>query len=114
MERSMTGIHKGRGRENGENSLKGKQWRRGKENRERLSFKERFLHNEGGFGMNELLGIAAALIIAGFVIIPGLRKFADTLMDALSSWWGSTIENRIFPTSVSSVLALVQQIFPFV
>lgn len=111
MERSMTGIHKGRGRENGENSLIGKQWRRGKESRERLSFKERFLHNEGGFGMNELLGIAAALIIAGFVIIPGLRKFAGTLMDALSSWWGSTIEKHIFSTSV---LDLAQQIVPFV
>ncbi len=60
----------------------------------------RFRNDDRGFGMNELLGIAAALIIAAFVIIPSLRTFAKSVMDGLSDWWGNTIESQIFPTSV--------------
>ncbi len=60
----------------------------------------RFRDDNRGFGMNELLGIAAALIIAAFVIIPSLRTFAADIMDGLSDWWGTTIASKIFPTSV--------------
>jgi len=54
---------------------------------------------KGGFGMNELLGIAAALIIAAFIVIPGMRNFADTMMAGLNNWWEDTIMNTIFPGS---------------
>jgi len=60
--------------------------------------KNRLLSDERGFGMNELLGIAAALIIAGFVIIPSLRTFATSIMTGLTNWWNNTIASKIFPT----------------
>ena len=58
----------------------------------------RFVSKKDGFGLNELLGIAAAIIIAAFIIIPGMRTFAKGMMDGLESWW-SSISTRIFPTS---------------
>jgi hypothetical protein len=53
-----------------------------------------------GFGMNELLGIAAALIIAAFIIIPSMRDFAEGMMDGLADWWENTISKTIFPSSL--------------
>ena len=55
-----------------------------------------YLNRNGGFGMNELLGIAAALIIAAFIIIPGLRRFAGNIMTELENWWKNTIVSQIF------------------
>jgi ABC-type Fe3+ transport system permease subunit len=57
----------------------------------------RLRNDNRGFGMNELLGIAAALIIAAFVIIPSLRTFAKSVMDGLSDWWTDTISSQMFP-----------------
>lgn len=57
----------------------------------------RLLTDKRGFGMNELLGIAAAVIIAAFVIIPGLMEFAKIVMADLKGWWG-TVEGQIFTT----------------
>lgn len=62
----------------------------------RLLLKNRLVSDERGFGMNELLGIAAALIIAGFVVIPGLRGLANSIMTELKNWWDSTIKANIF------------------
>ena len=50
-----------------------------------------------GFGMNELLGIAAALIIAGLVIIPGFKGLADSMIDGLEGWW-KDIADIVFPS----------------
>lgn len=61
----------------------------------------RLRNDNRGFGMNELLGIAAALIIAAFVIIPSLRTFANSIMTGLDNWWDATISTRIFPTSTT-------------
>lgn len=58
--------------------------------------KARF-NKRDGFGMNELLGIAAALILAAFIIIPQLKIFATSVMSGLSTWWTNTILTRIFP-----------------
>ncbi len=57
------------------------------------------LKRNDGFGMNELLGIAAALILAAFIIIPGLKGFATTVMGKLTSWWSVDVMGKIFPTS---------------
>jgi hypothetical protein len=59
---------------------------------------KRFFTRSGGFGMNELLGIAAALIIAAFVVIPGLKELAENLIDKLTGWW-EIITDQIFTTS---------------
>lgn len=60
----------------------------------------RVLADERGFGMNELLGIAAALILAAFIIIPSLKTFAQSIMNGLGDWWDGVIVNKIFPTSI--------------
>lgn len=62
---------------------------------------DRLKSDKRGFGMNELLGIAATLIIAAFVIIPGLKDFAKLLMANLNTWWTGTIFKDIFPTSAA-------------
>jgi len=58
-----------------------------------------YFRKKGGFGMNELLGIAAALIIAAFIIIPGLRNIAQSIMTELQEWWTNTIVSKIFTAS---------------
>lgn len=62
--------------------------------------KEKLVVRQGGFGLNELLGIAAALIIAGFIIIPQMQTFAQSLMEGLANWWKDVIYGRIFPSSL--------------
>ena len=62
------------------------------------TFKNYIICKRDGFGLNELLGIAAAIIIAAFIIIPGMRTFAQSLMTGLGNWWNNIIANRIFPT----------------
>lgn len=54
---------------------------------------------KGGFGMNELLGIAAAVILAAFVVIPGLRKFSSDIITGLTGWWTGSVASKIFPTT---------------
>jgi hypothetical protein len=62
-----------------------------------LKMRMRLKKNEG-FGMNELLGIAAALILAAFVIIPGLNELAKSVIDGLKGWW-TKIAAMTFSTS---------------
>jgi len=53
------------------------------------------IRKNNGFGLNEFLGVAAAVIIAGLVIIPGLTDFAKSVIGQLNTWWGK-IANDIF------------------
>jgi len=62
--------------------------------------REKFIDRQGGFGLNEILGIAAALIIAAFIIIPQMKEFAESLMKGLKDWWNDTISKTIFKTSL--------------
>ena len=55
----------------------------------------RDLRNKKGFGLNEVIGIAAGIIIAALVVIPGLRNFAEGLMSSLDTWWGN-MSSEIF------------------
>ncbi len=64
------------------------------------TFRDKFIDRRGGFGMNELLGIAAALIIAAFIIIPSMQEFAQALMDGLSDWWNDIVASKIFPDTL--------------
>lgn len=62
------------------------------------AFRNYFICKRDGFGLNELLGIAAAIIVAAFIIIPGMRTFAQKLVNGLGTWWNNVIASRIFPT----------------
>jgi hypothetical protein len=46
----------------------------------------RFLRKQG-FGLNEVIGIAAGIIIAVVVVIPGLQGFAGNILENLTDWW---------------------------
>ncbi len=56
-------------------------------------------NQRGAVGKDEILGIAAALVVAAFVVIPQLRTFAGTVMTGLTNWWTNTIATKIFPTT---------------
>ena len=60
------------------------------------SKKSKFL-NRKGFGLNEVIGIAAGIIIAVVVVIPGLQGFAGDILDNLTSWWNDMASN-VFAT----------------
>jgi len=47
------------------------------------------IRSRQGFGLNEVIGIAAGIIIAVVVVIPGLRGFAASVLDQLTDWWNS-------------------------
>lgn len=57
----------------------------------------KFVKKNDGFGLNEFLGIAAAVIIAALVVIPGLKTFSENVLTGLNNWW-STISSKIFLT----------------
>ncbi|HBN85563.1 MAG TPA: hypothetical protein DDZ89_17165 [Clostridiales bacterium] len=59
------------------------------------------LCNKKGFGVQEVLGIAAMFIIAGFIFIPGLKTLATGVITGLQNWFDNTIAANIFPTSAS-------------
>lgn len=69
--------------------------------KERCSRLKAKISRQDGFGMNEILGIAATLIIAAFIIIPQLSAFSEKIMGGLSDWWTNTIAKKLFPTKVS-------------
>jgi hypothetical protein len=41
-----------------------------------------------GFGLNELLGVAAAMIVAAFIVIPGLTNLGKNAINRMWVWWG--------------------------
>lgn len=54
---------------------------------------------KGELGISTILSIAIAIIIAGFVLVPGLRSFAEEIMSAMTTWWTDTIQSGIFPSA---------------
>ena len=69
---------------------------------DRFQLKRRMLRGalagRRGFGLNEVIGIAAGIIIAAAVVIPGLQDFAGVIMGQLESWWGE-MASGIFTTA---------------
>ena len=62
-----------------------------------ISCKHAKFLNRKGFGLNEVIGIAAGIIIAVVVVIPGLQGFAGDILDNLTSWWNEMASN-VFAT----------------
>ena len=58
----------------------------------------RSLRSERGeFGMSSIIGIAIGLIIAAFILIPGIQTFATKIMSDMQLWWTNSISSQIFP-----------------
>ena len=57
------------------------------------------LLNSKAVGVAEIVGLAIVLVVGAFVLIPGFRDFAETVLTAINTWWTNTISTRIFPTS---------------
>jgi hypothetical protein len=55
------------------------------------------LKEKAGFGINEVIGIAAGIIIAVVVVIPGLQGFAGDILDNLTNWWNN-MASSVFAT----------------
>jgi len=53
----------------------------------------------GELGIGSIVSVAIAIIIAGFVLIPGLRAFAESIMTSMVTWWDDTIKSGIFPSA---------------
>ena len=45
------------------------------------------LSSKKGFGINEIIGVAAGVIIAAMIVVPGLKAFATTIMTELTVWY---------------------------
>ena len=70
-------------------------------NRISMRFRNRlpgFLLARDGFGINEVIGIAAGIIIAAVVVIPGLQVFARDVLKNLTSWWND-MAAQVFATA---------------
>ncbi|HSN65267.1 MAG TPA: hypothetical protein VLS94_01445 [Fusibacter sp.] len=63
----------------------------------RLYFSSLVQCERGEFGMSAIIGIAIGLIIAAFILIPGLQTFATTIMSDMELWWTNSISSQIFP-----------------
>lgn len=53
----------------------------------------------GEFGISSLIGVAIGLIVAGFVLIPGIRSFAESIIASMNAWWSNVVGNYVFPNS---------------
>ena len=60
----------------------------------------RLLRSEKGERIAGMItAVAVVLVVAAFIMIPGLRTFATTVMTALTNWWTNTVASKIFPTT---------------
>jgi|GEM_PF-5567830 len=50
------------------------------------------LKNNSGWGKDEIIGAAMVLVIAAFIIAPGLSNIAQNIMTKASSWFSSTFD----------------------
>jgi hypothetical protein len=56
-------------------------------------------NKRGELGLGTLISIAVAIIVAAFVMIPGLRSFGASVLSSMTDWWTNTVQNDIFPSS---------------
>lgn len=55
-------------------------------------------NKRGEFGMSALLGVVSTMIVTAFIVLPGMRGFADNVIVGLDTWWES-MSSSIFPLS---------------
>lgn len=58
-----------------------------------------YLRNDAGFGLYEVIGIVAVLLVAAFVVIPGFRNFSEGIMADMKLWFTNTVSTSIFPAA---------------
>ncbi len=51
----------------------------------------------GEFGISSVIGIAIGLIVAAFILIPGIQTFASKIISDMQLWWTNSISTQIFP-----------------
>lgn len=69
-----------------------------KNNKVNKSALVKFLAAEKGeFGISSVIGIAIGLIVAAFILIPGIETFATNIMTDMQLWWTNSIGSQIFP-----------------
>ena len=54
-------------------------------------------NEKGEFGISAILSIAVGLILTAFVLIPGIRSFANMILTDMQMWWQSGISSQVFP-----------------
>jgi len=59
-------------------------------------FLKKLKKQDGDWGY--IVGVAAGLIVAAFILIPQVRLFATGAMTAMTTWW-ATVRTTIFPTT---------------
>jgi hypothetical protein len=59
-----------------------------------------FKSERGEFGISAILGIAIALTVAAFVVLPGVKSFAGTVVSGLDSWWTGTVSGALFDNTL--------------
>ena len=53
----------------------------------------------GEFGVGTVLALAFTLIVAAFVVLPGLKLLSAQIMNDLTLWWTNTVSPKVFPTT---------------
>lgn len=65
--------------------------------KKRISIKAFLLSERGEFGMSAIIGVAIGLIVAAFILIPGIQAFATQIMTDMQNWWSNAISSQLFP-----------------
>ena len=45
-----------------------------------------------------IIGTVITIIIAAFVLLPGLKSFSQMVIGSMNSWWSATVAKMIFPS----------------
>jgi len=53
----------------------------------------------GDFGMSSIFGVAIAIIIAVFVLFPGIKALSNKVIEGMNDWWDDTVVEHIFRES---------------
>jgi hypothetical protein len=65
--------------------------------KKRFKIKEWLKSERGEFGMSAIIGVAIGLIVAAFILIPGIQAFATQIMTDMQNWWANAISSQLFP-----------------
>lgn len=59
----------------------------------------KFTNIKGEFGVSVIINTAIALIITGFILVPGLRTLATNITSDITNWYTNSIKSVLFPGS---------------